>query len=126
VGLPLAIGMDAGGSPAAVICSEAPNGRWRILDELVTEQGTGPLRFGRDLARLLRTAIRTGARSRPGPIPRHPMAATSRWARTAGSRSVEQEAGIRIDPAPTNSQIPRLEAVRRPLMTLIDGEPGCW
>jgi hypothetical protein len=52
-GLPLTIGMDAGGSPAATIGQPQPNGQDRLLAELVTEPGTGPTRFGTMLVELL-------------------------------------------------------------------------
>lgn len=44
-GLPLAIGMDAGGSPAAVIGQSMPDGQLRILREVCADPGTGPTRF---------------------------------------------------------------------------------
>jgi hypothetical protein len=52
-GLPLAIGMDAGLDPAAIIGQKLGNGHWLILDELVSEHGTGPVRFAQRLNELL-------------------------------------------------------------------------
>jgi hypothetical protein len=123
-GLPLVIGLDAGGSPAGGIMQRAPTGQWRILDELVTEQGTGPLRFGRDLAVLLRERYPAWRSIHAWADPAAAYGGDKQMGKDSWIEIVEQEAGIRIDPAPTNDQIPRLEGVRRPLMTLIEGEPG--
>ena len=122
--LPLLVGLDAGGSPAAVIAQRLANGQWRILCELVAEPGTGPGRFGENLAQLLHE--------------RFPFARNIRaWADPAAAGGVDREddekdwveivsarANIRIDLAPTNNPTSRWEAVRRPLSRLIDGEPG--
>jgi len=54
LGLPLAIGMDAGGSPAAIIGQFMPNGQLRALAEICADPGTGPSRFAEMIyARLL-------------------------------------------------------------------------
>jgi hypothetical protein len=68
-GLPLAIGMDAGLDPAAIIGQKLGNGHWLILDELVSEHGTGagalrpaPQRIAvRALSRLARCAEPAGS-----------------------------------------------------------------
>lgn len=44
-GLPLAMGLDAGGSPAAVIGQFGAFGQLRLLAEICAEPGTGPSRF---------------------------------------------------------------------------------
>jgi hypothetical protein len=122
-GLPLIVGLDAGGSPAGTFCQRMPNGAWHILDELVTEPGTGPTRFGNMLAQRLRE--------------RFPSWQVVGWCdpsalygadRTQGdqdwSQIVAAQAAIRIRPGPTNKATPRWEAVRVPLARLIDGKPG--
>lgn len=124
IGLPLGIGLDAGGSPAAAIGQKAPNGQRLILDELVSEQGTGPIRFGRDLARLLKDRYPGWRTIHAWADPSAAYGADKQMGESSWIEIVEQEAGIRVVPAPTNEQIPRLEAVRRPLTTLIDGKPG--
>jgi hypothetical protein len=124
IGLPLGIGMDAGGSPAAALGQKAPNGQWRILDELVSEAGTGPIRFGRDVARLLRDRYPGWRTIHCWADPSAAYGADKQMGESSWIEIVEQEAGVRVVPAPTNQQIPRLEAVRRPLTTLIDGQPG--
>lgn len=52
---PLLIGMDAGGSPAAIVGQFTPRGHMRWIDELCTEPGTGAGRFAEYLVDLLRS-----------------------------------------------------------------------
>ena len=123
-GLALRIGLDAGLSPAAVFGQRMPNGQWRIIDELVAEHGTGPTRFGEQLAQ--RLGERFGMiRTIKGFA--DPSAAYGAD-RAAGEKDwieiVEAKSAVRIDPAPTNVPATRWEAVRRPLTRLIDGQPG--
>jgi hypothetical protein len=126
--LVLRIGLDAGATPAAVIGQQTPSGQWRLLDELVVpdDETMGPSRFGRQLADLLTT--------------RYPRFEADGWGdpaaaagadRAAGEldwlQIVAREAGIRVRPAPlpSNNLHIRLEAVRRQLQTMIDGDmPG--
>jgi hypothetical protein len=145
-GLPLLIGLDAGGNPAAVIGQRMPNGQWRILDELLGEQNTGPRRFGQMLAKLLQDKYPEFGVTSPAPYrgsdpeegERYSRHGSIRaWAdpsavygadRVAGEQDwteiVSAEAGIRVDAAPTNNPTARQEAVRTPLTRLIDGQPG--
>lgn len=124
VGLPLGIGLDAGGSPAACIGQKLPNGQRWILDELVTEQGTGALRFGRDLARLLHDRYPGWRSINVWADPSAAYGADKQMGEASWIEIVAAEAGLSIVPAPTNTLLPRLEAVRRPLTNLIDGKPG--
>jgi hypothetical protein len=122
--LPLHLGLDAGGSPAAVLGQRMPNGQWRIFDELVAEQGTGSLRFGAMLAQLLHAKY-SGART----IVAHADPSAAYGAdKQAGELDwieiVSKAIGIVVSAAPTNRLAPRLEAVRKPLSQLIDGEPA--
>ena len=121
-GLVLFVGLDAGLSPAAVFGQRMPNGVWRILDELVSEQGTGPVRFAADLARRLKERF-GGARTVRGFA--DPSAAYGADRKNGDQDWIEivaSRAGLSIVPAPTNALTPRLEAVRLPLTRLIDGE----
>ena len=119
----LIVGLDGGLSPAAVFLQRMPNGQWWCLDELVTNAGTGPIRFGEMLAQRL--------------VERYPGFEIEGFAdpstvygtdKDQGEKSwldiVAAGTGITIQPAPTNALIPRLEAVRKPLMRLIDGGPA--
>lgn len=123
-GIPLGIGMDAGGSPAAVIGQRLANGGWRILDELVAEAGTGPRRFGEMLARLLSDRYAGFRLIRGWADPAAAYGADKKNGERDWIEIVADAAAIRIDPAPTNALIPRLEAIRRPLTLLIDGTPA--
>jgi hypothetical protein len=123
VGLPLRIGIDAGGSPAAVIGQKLSDGRWWILDELVSEQGTGALRFGRDLARLLRDRYPDWRVIKAWADPSAAFGADKKMGEASWMDICATEAGIQVSPAPTNALLPRLEAVRLPLTKLIDGRP---
>lgn len=126
-GLPLIIGADAGLDPCAAIRQIMPNGQKRTIDELVCEHGTGPTTFGERLNELMRDRYRG---FKPEQI--------SAWCDPSAIYGGDQEGGdpawvdvvnkttgIRFRPAPTNKITPRLEAVRQPMLRLIDGHtPG--
>jgi hypothetical protein len=123
-GLPLGIGIDGGGSPAAVFGQRLPSGRWLILDELVTEHGTGPMRFGDLLAQRLRERFQMVPKIQGWADPSTTYGADRRAGEKNWKEIVESRTRIRIDPAPSNSPAVRWEAVRKPLQLLIDGEPA--
>jgi hypothetical protein len=125
-GFPIRIGLDAGGQPAAVFTQKLANGKWRILRELLSEQGTGPIRFGRNVADVLHEHFPTtqADQIRAWADPSAAYGADKRMGEASWIEIVGNEAGIRVEAAPTNAIIPRLEAVRRPLTMLIDGEAG--
>ncbi len=124
VGVPLGIGLDAGLNPAAAFGQRAPNGQWRIQDELVGETGTGPMRFGDMLAQRLRERFPEVRSIYAYADPSAAYGADARGGERSWIEIVAAKTGLVIRPAPTNRLIPRLEAVRRPLTRLIDGEPG--
>ena len=124
-GLPLIIGMDAGLNPAAAFGQRMPNGAWRIVDELVGEPGTGPVRFGEALARRLKEPMFDGVGAIRGwADPSAAYGADDKGGELTWIQIVTEKTGLRIDGAPTNKLIPRLEAVRLPITRLIDGQPG--
>jgi len=113
--LVLIIGIDAGGSPAAVLKQRRADTQLRVLDEVVCEHGVGPERFGRRLGALLDTAKYIAFRA-PGRI-----RAVADPSAQYGSDKVEgerdwmervgAEAGVRILPAKTNAPEPRRQAI---------------
>jgi hypothetical protein len=122
--LPLIVGLDAGGSPAAAFAQRMPSGRWHILDELVSDPGTGPTRFGTLLAQRLHEKFPNWSSIRGVVDPSALYGADRTQGDKDWSEIVAAQAGIRIDPAPTNKPTARWEAVRVPLTRLIDGQPG--
>lgn len=124
-GLPLQLGLDAGLNPAAIAGQRMPNGQWRIIDEVIGEQGMGPIRFAKMLAQRLHEPLFEGIGAVRGYAdPSAAYGADQQGGERTWIEIVAHEAGIRIDAAPTNKLIPRLEGVRLPLTRLIDGQPG--
>jgi hypothetical protein len=130
-GRPIQIGIDGGGSPAAVFVQQDFSGQWRILDEVVTEQGTGPTRFGQAIARLLNERYRGFETVNDHVLLKAWADPTAFYGADKDNgegdwiRVVEKETGLKIRPAGTNNPTQRQEAVRRPLTQLVnDGQPG--
>jgi hypothetical protein len=135
-GIPLIVGADAGGTPAAVLMQRMRDGQWRILDEIVTpnDQVTGPLRLAKQVNLLLaeeryRRAmddahfdLEAGEKPIIGYCDPSALYGADRQ---AGERNwmeaVAHATQIRFKPAPTNDPMSRMEAVRRPLIPTIDG-----
>lgn len=123
-GLPLIIGADAGGTPAATLWQRLPGGVWRGLDELVVanDASMGPTAFGEALNRLLAEERYRG----------WPLDEIAAWADPASGAAggvdlpwlqiVSNATKIRFRQAPTNNPHLRQEAVRVPLMR--SGEGG--
>lgn len=122
-GIPLGIGLDAGGHPAAVLGQRLPSGIWRIVDELTGEAGTGARRFGGMLAKLLADRY-AGFDCYGWADPSAAYGADVQVDEQTWIDIVAAETGLRIRPAPTNKPTARWEAVRLPLTRLIDGKPG--
>lgn len=128
-GRPLIVGMDAGGTPAAVVMQIAANGQRRILAEISThakEHGsiTGPTRFGEVLAELLASRFR-GFSPRGIADPSAAFGADKAAGEASWIDIVARTAGIPVAPAPTNAPTVRQEALRLPMQRLIDGRaPG--
>jgi hypothetical protein len=118
-GLPLTAGLDFGLTPAASIGQRLPDGRWLILDELVS-QDMGMLRFAGLLKQLLDE--------------RYPEHDVQIWGDPAGSQRAQTDertpfdilraAGLTARPAPTNDPLLRRESVAAALARDIDGRPG--
>lgn len=122
-GLPIGIGMDAGGTPAAAFGQFLPTGQFRILDEIATGPGTGPKRFGQMI--LDKVSARFRGHDLFGwadPSAQYGGDATGTdrdWLATV--RGVTK---IRFRPAPTNSPAMRQEAMRTPLARMVEGQPS--
>ena len=121
LGLPLLIGVDFGLTPAAVIAQKHADGRWVILDELVTDNH-GIQRFGELLTQYIATEY-----------PDFEVACA--WGDPSGIvRNSEEKTAFDIineycpwktKAAPgDNTLTPRLEVVAGALSRLIDGNPG--
>lgn len=118
-GLPLFVGLDFGLTPAAALAQRLPDGRWRYLDELVTEN-MGMVRF----AALLRDLLRT----------RYPGLSPVIWGDPAGMARAQTDertpydilrvGGLQARPTDTNDPLLRREAMAAALSRSIDGAPG--
>jgi hypothetical protein len=119
--LPLLIGVDFGLTPAAVIGQKLADGRWHIIDELVTED-CGIIRF----AEILSTYVAKH-------YPDHSVDAG--FGDPAGNQRsqtdertaldiMRQHTGWKWRPAPTNDFTMRKEVVSASLNRMVDGRPG--
>ena len=123
-GLPLILGLDAGLNPACAATQRLPNGRRLVLGELVAETGTGPLRFSDSLNQWLNERFPNVRTIIAYADPSAAYGADVRGGEQSWIEIVGERTKLRVRAAPTNKLIPRLEAVRRPLTRLIDGQPG--
>jgi len=118
-GLPLFVGLDFGLTPAAALAQRLPDGRWLLLDELVS-QSMGMLRFAGLLGELLRD--------------RYQGLAPQIWGDPAGTARAQTDertpydilraSGLPARPVHTNDPLLRREAVAAALARDIDGRPG--
>lgn len=117
--MPLAIGVDFGLTPSAVIAQQSPKGQWLILGELVTEE-MGAERFAENLLQMLHR--------------RFPDCRTYEvWGDPAGSQraqsnevtcfEVMRAAGFMIRPGPQDLET-RIGSVQRCISRMVDGMPG--
>lgn len=125
-GVGLVIGIDPRTNPSAVFLQRLPSGQRRFIDELQGEQNMGPRRFGKLLAEFIHDRF---GFLRPQAI-RGMCDPSARYGadKEAGEQDwleiVSAVTGVRIDPAPSNNLDVRREALKKPLMELIDGEPA--
>ena len=118
-GLPLYVGLDFGLTPAAALAQKLPDGRWRYLDELVT-QNMGMVRFAALLNDLLRS--------------RYPGLTPVIWGDPAGMARAQTDErtpydilranGLHARPTNTNDPLLRREAMAAALARSIDELPG--
>lgn len=125
-GIGLVIGLDPRTVPSATFLQRLPNGQRRFISELQGEQTMGPRRFGKLLNDKLHSRFPmikpTMIRGMVDPTAQHGVdkeAGDKNWLEI-----VSAVTGIRIDPAPSNAFPVRREALKKPLMELIDGQPA--
>lgn len=124
-GIPLALGFDAGGSPACAISQFMPNGQLRILREVCAEPGTGAARFsGAVMECMLQNFPGLAVREAFGD-PSAFYGADRANGELAWMETVARALSINIEPSPSNEPGLRQDAVRWYLNLRIDGNtPG--
>ncbi len=153
----LIIGLDAGLTPAAVVCQRTSLGQLRVLGEFLvfpqaeeTLSGVGPTRFGKGLKAYLAEhfpehyAAQAGIGHNGGPppddVPGEREDAIEIWCDPSAKDGTDNSGNeqswmaivqgqlgrrFKIRPARSNALHVRLEAVRVPLVNLLDGQfPG--
>lgn len=150
-GLPLLIAFDAGLDPCAAVGQKLGNGRWNIIDELVSPHGTGAVHFARLLNEFLaerypnwhQTPLTGDGEEMAWHARNHFVGRQSAiWAwcdpaATYGGDTnsaaeadrtwcelVAYHTGIRISPAPTNNTTERRAGLQRVLSLMPDGKPA--
>jgi len=121
-GLPISLGLDAGGSPAVVIRQGLPNGQVRWLSELCADPGTGPGRFAEMLVEHLAASyrgipVRNGWGDPSAFFGNDRQAGELSWMEIIG-----KAIGVPVLPAPSNDPGVRQDAVAWSLRRRIDGE----
>lgn len=124
-GVPIAIGLDAGLSPAAVILQQLPDGQFLVLEELVPGHGVGPTRFATELVRLLQERYAAFDIRVIVADPAAEHGADTEAGELSWIETVAKAVGQAVVPCFTNEPALRTEAVRLRLMHMIDGRrPG--
>lgn len=125
-GLPISIGVDAGGTPAGTVGQTMPNGQHRVLAEITTDPNsfTGPKNFAQAFNRLLKERFEGFKISHATGDPSSAFGGDEEdvfWLRT-----VSDVMEVHFRPASTNALAPRFEVIRRPLTQLIDGDQPAY
>lgn len=123
-GLPIYVGMDFGLTPAAVFAQCLPNGRWIVIDELVThddEHALGVLNFANKLGPIMRGKYKDYSFICFGdPAGNTPVETDEKTA-----FRILRSKGIMAYPAAKNNKFSiRREAVANLLTRIVDGKPG--
>lgn len=128
-GRKVVVGADAGGTPGAGFWQEMPDGQWRLYAEISTHARehnsvTGPARFGEAVARVA-AELFSGCELVGIADPSAAYGADKVRGDEDWIAIVSRVSGIPFRAAPTNSPVPRREALRLPMTRLIDGsKPG--
>lgn len=120
-GVPLGIGLDGGGSPAAVIVQFLPNGQILVLREVVAQPGTGPARFSEMLMEVLLSEFPGLPISEAYGDPADFMGADRQNGELSVMETIGLALSLNIQPAPSQEPAIRQEAVRWYLGKPIDG-----
>lgn len=120
-GLPIGLGLDAGGSPACGIGQFMPNGQFRPLREVCCSPGTGPARFSSMILDLLMSDFPGFPINEAWADPSSFYGADRINGELAFMETVARALNISILPAPSNEPSLRQEAVRWYLGAPIDG-----
>lgn len=118
-GIEIRVGMDFGLTPAAVFIQRDARGRWRVIDELVSDN-MGISRFADLLASKVQASYAAHTFRFFGDPAGEQRAQTDE--RTVFE--ILRSKGIMAMPARSNDFTLRREAVAVPLMQIIDGKPG--
>lgn len=124
-GLPVRVGIDAGGTPAAVFGQDLPGGFSRLVAEVTTGPGTGPRAFGEMLIETLDKRFRDHRISEIEGIadPSAAYGGDSEGADRHWMQTVQDVVKFRIRPAPTNNPLTRQQGLRTKLTRMADGRP---
>jgi hypothetical protein len=114
------VGMDFGLTPAAVFGQVLPDGRWRIVDELVTER-MGITNFSNELKRKINKEYKEFEFEFYG----DPAGTAESQTDEESPFDILEAKGIPAEPAAANNDaLIRREALYQPLTRLIDGKIG--
>ncbi|MDH7785072.1 hypothetical protein QBD01_001072 [Ochrobactrum sp. 19YEA23] len=119
-GIPINIGLDAGGSPAGTIGQYMPNGQRRVLREICADPGTGPSRFSQMMLEVLLTDFRGFPINEAYSDPSSFYGADKMAGELAWVEIVARALNVSIMPAPSNEPALRHDAVRWYLSGMID------
>lgn len=120
-GLPIAIGLDAGGCPAAVIVQFLPNGQLLVLREICAQPGTGASRFSEMILEVLLKDFAGFPISEAWADPSAFWGADRQNNELSFMETVARALTLNIMPAPSNEPSIRHDAVRWYLGAPIDG-----
>lgn len=118
-GIPLAIGIDFGRTPAAAIGQHMPTGQWRWRYELCAFD-MGVKKFGEELKRLLAEKCEG---FEVGNVTGDP-AGNAKDGKDETAFDLLKASGIVAKPATTNELSVRIEAVQGAFRRMADGQPG--
>lgn len=121
--LPVIVGLDAGLHPAALFRQQTPAGQVRWVAELYFGR-MGSTRFGEMAQRFIAEKIPQNCRLTGYADPSAGDGADKEGGELSWIETIQHALGFPILQAPSNELPLRLDAVRQPLTTLIEGEPG--